>query len=120
LVLNRISEKERMLPPRWRRLRAVPAPRSAMMRKASSGRHLALLPPRAAELGIPAGENVKATLDAHSVSFSGGTISLHDEEGVSLIPPPNRWSERNHTMLIEDNSLHRIRNQHKNPRFNQL
>src|SRR5690606_14535143 len=36
------------------------------------------------ELGIPLGENTKAMLDAHSVSFSGGTISLHDEDGGPL------------------------------------
>ncbi|ATE60346.1 ATP-dependent endonuclease [Thauera sinica] len=38
----------------------------------------------AKELGIPIGENIKAMLDAHSVSFGGGTISLHDEEGIPL------------------------------------
>nr|WP_226584553.1 AAA family ATPase [Acuticoccus sediminis] len=38
----------------------------------------------ARELGIPIGENIKAMLDAHSVSFSGGTISLHDEGGIPL------------------------------------
>ena len=36
------------------------------------------------ELGIPIGENIKAMLDTHSVSFSGGTISLHDEYGIPL------------------------------------
>lgn len=36
------------------------------------------------ELGIPIGENIKAMLDAHSVAFSSGTISLHDEDGVPL------------------------------------
>ena len=35
-------------------------------------------------LGIDYGENIKALLDAHSVSFSGGTISLHDDQGVPL------------------------------------
>ena len=35
-------------------------------------------------LGIPVGGEVKAMLDAHSVSFSAGTISLHDEGGVPL------------------------------------
>jgi hypothetical protein len=35
-------------------------------------------------LGIPVGAEVKAMLDAHSVSISGGTISLHDAEGVPL------------------------------------
>lgn len=38
----------------------------------------------AKELGIPVGDNVKAMLDAHSVSFSTGTIALHDEDGVPL------------------------------------
>jgi len=35
-------------------------------------------------LGIPVGENIKAMLDVHSVSFSGGTVSLHDGSGVPL------------------------------------
>jgi putative ATP-dependent endonuclease of OLD family len=38
----------------------------------------------AEELGIPLNGDVKAMLDAHSVSFSGGTIALHDEDGVPL------------------------------------
>jgi putative ATP-dependent endonuclease of the OLD family len=38
----------------------------------------------AKELGIPVGTEVKAMLDAHSVSTSGGTIALHDEHGVPL------------------------------------
>ncbi len=38
----------------------------------------------AEELGIPLAGDVKAMLDAHSVSFSGGTISLHDKDGVPL------------------------------------
>jgi putative ATP-dependent endonuclease of the OLD family len=38
----------------------------------------------AKDLGIPVGTSVKAMLDFHSVSFSGGTISLHDECGVPL------------------------------------
>jgi putative ATP-dependent endonuclease of the OLD family len=36
------------------------------------------------DLGVPVGEEVKALLDAHSVSISGGTISLHDDRGVPL------------------------------------
>ncbi|MBO0346687.1 AAA family ATPase [Roseibium sp. CAU 1637] len=35
-------------------------------------------------LGIPVGDEVKAMLDAHSVSVSGGTISLHNEAGIPL------------------------------------
>jgi hypothetical protein len=38
----------------------------------------------AKDLGISVGDRVRAMLDAHSVSFSGGTISLHDEAGVPL------------------------------------
>ena len=38
----------------------------------------------ARSLGIPVGEEVQALLDAGSVSFAGGTISLHDETGVPL------------------------------------
>lgn len=38
----------------------------------------------AKELGVPVGSSVKAMLDAHSVSFVGGTVSLHDEIGVPL------------------------------------
>jgi len=38
----------------------------------------------ATELGIPYGTELKALLDAHSISFSGGTISLHDDAGVPL------------------------------------
>ena len=45
---------------------------------------LGIVAETARELGIPVGEKVKAMLDAHSVSFSGGTISLHDHDGVPL------------------------------------
>jgi len=48
------------------------------------GETLGVVATTARELGIPIGENIKAMLDAHSVSFSGGTISLHDEDGVPL------------------------------------
>ena len=45
---------------------------------------LSIVAATAKELGISIGENIKAMLDAHSVSFSGGTISLHAEDGVPL------------------------------------
>lgn len=48
------------------------------------GETLGIVAATAKELGIPIGENIKAMLDAHSVSFSGGTISLHDEDGIPL------------------------------------
>ena len=38
----------------------------------------------AKSLGVPVGKSVQAMLDAHSVSFGGGTISLHDEAGIPL------------------------------------
>jgi len=38
----------------------------------------------AGELGVDIGEKAKALLDVHSVNFSGGTVSLHSEEGVPL------------------------------------
>ncbi len=48
------------------------------------GETLGIVATTANELGIPVGEKVKAMLDAHSVSFSEGTISLHDNEGIPL------------------------------------
>ena len=45
---------------------------------------LAIVAATAKELGIPVGDEIRAMLDAHAVSFSGGTISLHDEHGVPL------------------------------------
>ena len=44
---------------------------------------LAIVKKTAADLGISVGE-VTAMLDAHSVSFAGGTISLHDGDGIPL------------------------------------
>lgn len=48
------------------------------------GETLKIVAETARELGIPAGDKLKAMLDAHSVSFSGGTIALHGEDGVPL------------------------------------
>ena len=45
---------------------------------------LAVVEETASELGIPYGHQLKAMLDSHSISFSGGTISLHDESGIPL------------------------------------
>lgn len=45
---------------------------------------LATVQKTATDLGVPVGKAVKAMLDAQSVSFSGGTISLHDENSVPL------------------------------------
>lgn len=38
----------------------------------------------AQELGVHIGNGARAMLDMHSVSFSGGTIALHDQAGVPL------------------------------------
>ena len=48
------------------------------------GETLKIVADTAKELGIPTGDTIKAMLDVHSVSFSEGTISLHDEGGVPL------------------------------------
>ncbi|SEO43181.1 Predicted ATP-dependent endonuclease of the OLD family, contains P-loop ATPase and TOPRIM domains [Methylobacterium sp. ap11] len=48
------------------------------------GSALKIVSETAHKLGIPIGDNVRALLDAHSVSFVGGTISLHDHVGVPL------------------------------------
>jgi len=83
-VLNRISEER--------------ADASAILAKAARdaraafgedtegqlGETLGIVLQTAKELGIPVGENVKAMLDAHAASFTGGAISLHDESGVPL------------------------------------
>nr|WP_314963955.1 AAA family ATPase [Bradyrhizobium cosmicum] len=38
----------------------------------------------AGDMGVPVGAAVQALIDAGSVTFTGGTISLHDEGGVPL------------------------------------
>jgi hypothetical protein len=45
---------------------------------------LSIVTATADELGIYVGESAKALLDAHSISFTGGTICLHDQGGVPL------------------------------------
>lgn len=45
---------------------------------------LGIVKAAANELGIDVGSKVRALLDAHSVTFSGGSISLHNEAGVPL------------------------------------
>ncbi len=45
---------------------------------------LGIVKAAANELGINVGNKVRALLDAHSVTFSGGSISLHNEAGVPL------------------------------------
>ncbi|KQV41238.1 ATP-binding protein [Rhizobium sp. Root1204] len=48
------------------------------------GQALATVQATATRLGVPTGPKVQALLDAHSVSISSGTISLHGSNGVPL------------------------------------
>jgi hypothetical protein len=83
-VLNRVSEE--------RADASAALAKAARDARAAFGDHaqgqlsetLGIVATTARELGISIGENIKAMLDAHSVSFSGGTISLHDEDGIPL------------------------------------
>lgn len=83
-VLNRVSEQ--------RADASAALARAAREARAAFGEDvqeqvaatLAIVARVANELGIPIGDRVKAMLDAHSVSFGGGTISLHDERGIPL------------------------------------
>lgn len=45
---------------------------------------LKLVTTAAGEMGVPVGAAVQALIDAGSISFTGGTISLHDENGIPL------------------------------------
>lgn len=45
---------------------------------------LGIISGAAQALGVDVGDTVRAMLDAHSVNFSGSTISLHSSEGVPL------------------------------------
>lgn len=83
-VLNRVSEERADISAAL--AKAVRDARIAFGDEAQDqlGETLGIVAVTARELGIPIGDNIKAMLDAHSVSFSGGTISLHDENGVPL------------------------------------
>lgn len=48
------------------------------------GEALAAVQTTAGRLGVPIAGQVQALLDAHGVNFTGGTISLHGEDGVPL------------------------------------
>jgi ABC-type cobalamin/Fe3+-siderophores transport system ATPase subunit len=83
-VLNRISEERADASVAL--VKAARDARSAFGDEAQGqlGETLGIVAATAKELGIPVGQNIKALLDAHSVSFSGGTISLHGEDGIPL------------------------------------
>lgn len=48
------------------------------------GDTLGIVTATAQELGVHIGAKARALLDSHSVSFGGGTISLHNESGIPL------------------------------------
>ena len=83
-VLNRVSEERADASAAL--AKAVRDARTAFGDQAQGqlGETLGIVAATAKELGIPIGENIKAMLDAHSVSFSSGAIVLHDEDGVPL------------------------------------
>ena len=79
-VLNRISEERADASAAL--AKAARDARTAFGNDAQGqlGETLGIVADTAAQLGISVGDKVTAMLDAHSVSFSGGTISLHDED----------------------------------------
>ena len=83
-VLNRISEERADASAAL--AKAARDARAAFGEDAEDqlGETLGIVAETAKVLGIPVGDNVRAMLDAHSVSFTGGTISLHDDDGVPL------------------------------------
>jgi putative ATP-dependent endonuclease of the OLD family len=83
-VLNRLSEEKADTSAAL--AKAAREARSAFGDQADAqlGETLGIVAATAKELGIPVGEKLKAMLDAHSVSFGGGTVSLHNEDGIPL------------------------------------
>lgn len=83
-VLNRVSEERADASAAL--AKAARDARAAFGEEAQGqlGETLGIVADTAKELGIQIGDKIKAMLDAHSVSFSGGTISLHDEGGIPL------------------------------------
>ncbi len=83
-ILNRLSEERADTSAAL--AKAARAARSAFGDQADAqlGETLGIVAKTAKELGIPVGDTLKAMLDAHSVSFGGGTVSLHSEEGIPL------------------------------------
>jgi hypothetical protein len=83
-VLNRLSEEKADTSAAL--AKAAREARSAFGDEADAqlGKTLGIVATTAKELGIPVGEKLKAMLDVHSASFSGGTVSLHGETGIPL------------------------------------
>lgn len=83
-VLNRISEERADASAAL--VKAARDARSAFGDQAEQqlGEALGIVAATAQALGVHIGAKAKALLDSHSVSFGGGTISLHDETGIPL------------------------------------
>jgi putative ATP-dependent endonuclease of the OLD family len=83
-VLNRISDER--VDASAALAKAARDARSAFGDQAQDqlGQTLAIVERTAKELGIITGDNIKALLDVHSVSFSGGAITMHDAFGIPL------------------------------------
>lgn len=83
-VLNRISDERPELSAALADAARTARVTFGNLAEAQLGGTLRIVEATATELGIPIGDGVKAMLDAHSVSFSGGTIALHGSDGVPL------------------------------------
>lgn len=83
-VLNRISEERADASAAL--VKAARDARSAFGDQAEQQLEEALeiVTATAQELGVNIGAKARALLDSHSVSFGGGTISLHNESGIPL------------------------------------
>jgi putative ATP-dependent endonuclease of the OLD family len=83
-VLNRISEERADASAAL--VKAARDARSTFGDQAEQqlGEALGIVTRTAQELGVHIGANARALLDSHSVSFGGGTISLHSESGIPL------------------------------------
>lgn len=83
-VLNRLSEERTDIGTEL--IRAAREARAGFGDKAAPqlAATLATVTKTAQSLGVPVGESATALLDAHSVSFGDGAISLHSESGIPL------------------------------------
>jgi len=83
-VLNRISEERADASAAL--IKAARDARSSFGDQAEQqlGEALGIVTTTAQELGVYVGAKARALLDSHSVSFGGGTISLHSEGGIPL------------------------------------
>ncbi|RYG30210.1 MAG: ATP-dependent endonuclease, partial [Burkholderiales bacterium] len=83
-VLNRLSEERPEMSAALAEAARTARATFGDSAEAQLGETLRIVEATAAELGIKVGGSLKATLDAHSVSFNGGTIALHAADGVPL------------------------------------